>query len=60
MISVFIILTLLVILLVIFVGRASELIIEKIRQRNLRPVLQKNLEQESVNPIHHPSSFRRV
>jgi|PlaIllAssembly_1097288.scaffolds.fasta_scaffold1265729_1 shikimate kinase len=51
MISVVIILTLLVILLIIFVGRASELIVEKIQQKNMRPVLQKNLEQESISTL---------
>lgn len=55
MISVVIILTLLVILLIIFVGRASELIVEKIQQKNMRPALQKNLEQESISPIHQHS-----
>jgi len=60
MISVVIILVLLVILLIIFVGRASEVIIEKIQQKNMQPVLKKNLEQESVNPIHQPSPLRRL
>ena len=54
MISVFIILILLIILLIIFVSRVTELVIAKIQQ-NMQPALQKNLEQESVNPIHQPS-----
>jgi Na+-transporting methylmalonyl-CoA/oxaloacetate decarboxylase gamma subunit len=53
MISVFIILILLIILLIIFVSRVTELVIAKIQQKNMQPALQKNLEQESVNPIHN-------
>jgi len=55
MVSVFILIILLVILLTIFVGRATELIIMKIQEKNMRPVMQKNLEQESINPAHQPS-----
>jgi hypothetical protein len=60
MISVVIICILLVILLIVFVGRVSELIIEKIHQKNLQPALQKNLEQESISAIHQPSPSSRV
>lgn len=60
MISVFIILILLIILLIIFVSRVTELVIAKIQQKNMQPALQKNLEQESVNPIHQPSPLRRL
>ena len=41
MISVFMIIILLVILLTVFVGRTSELIIMKIQEKNMRPVMQK-------------------
>ena len=55
MVSVFILIILLVILLTIFVGRASELIIMKIQDKNMHPVMQKNLEQEPINPVRQTS-----
>jgi K+-transporting ATPase A subunit len=55
MISVFIIIIFLVILLTVFVGRATELIIMKIQQKNMRPVMEKNLEQEPINPVRQTS-----
>jgi K+-transporting ATPase A subunit len=55
MISVFILVIILVILLTIFVGRASELIIMKIQQKNMQPVMEKNLDQESIQTIHQAS-----
>jgi hypothetical protein len=53
--SLIIIITLFVILLTVFVGRASELIIMKIQQKNMQPVMEKNLDQESIQPIHQSS-----
>ena len=50
-----IIIMLFVILLTVFVGRASELIIMKIQQKAMRPALMKNLEQESIQTIHQAS-----
>jgi hypothetical protein len=54
-ISFIIIIMLFVILLTVFVGRASELIIMKIQQKAMRPALKKNLEQESIQTIHQAS-----
>jgi K+-transporting ATPase A subunit len=54
-VSVIIILILFVIILTIFVGRASELIIMKIQQKNMHPAMEKNPEQESIGPAHQPS-----
>ncbi len=53
--SLIIIITLFVILLTVFVGRASELIIMKIQQKNMQPVMEKNLDQESIQTIHRSS-----
>jgi hypothetical protein len=55
MISFIIIIMLLVILLTVFVGRASELIIMKIQERNMRLALQKNLEQKPINSVRQTS-----
>jgi len=54
-ISLIIIIILFVILLTVFVGRASELIIMKIQQKNMQPVMEKNLDQESIQTIHQAS-----
>jgi K+-transporting ATPase A subunit len=55
MISVFILIVLLVILLTIFVGRATELIIMKIQDKNMHPVMEKNIEQEPINSVRQTS-----
>jgi K+-transporting ATPase A subunit len=55
MVSVFILIVLLVILLTIFVGRTSELIIMKIQAKNMRDAMQKNIEQEPINPVRQTS-----
>lgn len=51
MISFAIIILLFVMVLAIFVGRASELIIMKIQQKAMGPALKKNLEQEPIRTV---------
>lgn len=51
MISLIIIIILFVMLLTVFVGRVSELIIMKIQQKAMRPAVEKGLNRESIQGV---------